>query len=88
MLFRSLEHEFLHHLRNDLGREMGEGDDRVEPIPELRREQAVDRLLVVAFAIVSVTFAVVGPKILGEAINLIVAGSISGSRKAAARSPA
>jgi len=42
---------------------------------ELRPE----RLLIVAvvlLAIVSVTFVVVGPKILGEAINLIVAGSV------------
>ncbi len=42
---------------------------------ELRPERLLI-FAVVLLAIVSVTFAVVGPKILGEAINLIVAGSV------------
>src|ERR1700730_1898942 len=46
-----LEHEFLHHLGDDLRREAGERNDRVEPVAELRAEQPVDRLLVVAFAL-------------------------------------
>ena len=33
------------------GERWANGDDRVEPVPELRREQAVDRLLVVALAL-------------------------------------
>ena len=36
-------------------------------------------LLVLALAVVSVTFAVIGPKIQGEAINVIVAGATSRS---------
>jgi ATP-binding cassette subfamily B protein len=34
-------------------------------------------LLVVLLAVVSVSFAVIGPKIMGEAINVIVAGATS-----------
>ena len=44
-----LQHELLHHLGDDLLREMREGDDRVEPVAEFRREHPVDRLEVVAF---------------------------------------
>ncbi len=46
-----LEHELLHHLGDDLRREVGEGDDGVEPVAEFRAEQPGDRLLVVAFAL-------------------------------------
>ena len=46
-----LEHELLHHLHDDLGRQAGEGDDGVEPVAELRREHAVDGLRIVALAL-------------------------------------
>ena len=46
-----LQHELLDHLGDDLRRQVGEGDDGVEPVAELRREQPVDRLHVVAFAL-------------------------------------
>jgi hypothetical protein len=36
-----LEHKLLHHLGDDLGCEMREGDDGVEPVAELRRKQPV-----------------------------------------------
>src|SRR5712691_5550682 len=62
-----LEHELLHHLGDDLLREMREGDDGVEPVAELGREHAVDRLEVVALALAA-----------GEAISLL--GEISGAR--------
>ena len=41
-------------------------------------------LIVVLLAVVSVTFAVIGPKLLGEAINLIVAGTVGGQLPAGA----
>ena len=46
-----LEHELLHHQRDHLAGEVREGDDRVEPVAEFRREHAVDRLDVVALAL-------------------------------------
>src|SRR5690606_22198405 len=44
-----LEDEFLDDLGDDLRRQPGEGDDRIEAISELRREDPVDRLGVFAF---------------------------------------
>jgi ATP-binding cassette subfamily B protein len=41
------------------------------------RPEAPRIVLVVILAVISVTFAILGPKILGEAINLIFAGSAS-----------
>ena len=41
-------------------------------------------LVVVLLAVVSVTFAVLGPKILGEAINLIFAGAVGAQLPAGA----
>jgi ATP-binding cassette subfamily B protein len=41
-------------------------------------------LIVVLLAVVSVTFAVIGPKLLGEAINLIVAGAVGSQLPAGA----
>jgi ATP-binding cassette, subfamily B, multidrug efflux pump len=41
------------------------------------RPDALLILVVIALAVVSVTFAIIGPKVLGEAINLIFEGSIS-----------
>ena len=45
-----LQNEFLHHLADDVGRQMTEGNDGVEAVPEFRREHPDDRLLVVALA--------------------------------------
>src|SRR5215211_4931433 len=44
-----LQHELLDDLGDHLRAEMREGDDRVEPVAELGREHAVDRLQVVPF---------------------------------------
>ncbi len=41
-------------------------------------------ILVVALAVVSVTFAILGPKILGEAVNIIFEGSVSSQMPAGA----
>ena len=46
-----LQHEFLDHHGDDLGRQMREGDDGVEPVAEFRREHPVDRLHVVTLAL-------------------------------------
>ncbi len=48
-----LKDELLHHQTDDLGREVGEGDHRIETIAEFRREGAVDRLHVIAFPLVA-----------------------------------
>ena len=46
-----LHDELVDDLGDDLGRQMAEGHDRVEPVAEFRREHAVDRLDIVAFAL-------------------------------------
>src|SRR5690606_39882578 len=46
-----LEDELLDNLEDDLRRQARERDDRVEAIAELRSEQLVDRLLVLALAL-------------------------------------
>ena len=45
-----LKHKLLHNLMNDGNRQRTERNDRIQSVTELRREQAVDRFHVIAFA--------------------------------------
>ena len=52
LLFK-LHDELVDDLSDHYGREVRERNDRVEPIPELRREQPIDRFFVLATSLVS-----------------------------------
>nr|GFD08814.1 hypothetical protein [Tanacetum cinerariifolium] len=45
-----LEDELVHHPRDNLGRQVTERHDRIEPVAELRREHLLHRLLILALA--------------------------------------